>query len=58
MGLNLENPKRFLPMLLFFGFVLVLVGTGWQSITSNPSLTNDGWIVVVVAIVLWILSNL
>jgi hypothetical protein len=49
-GLDLENPKTFLPLMLFFGFVFVLVAMGWQSLTSNSTLVADGWIVVTVAI--------
>jgi hypothetical protein len=58
MGLRLENPKTFLPLMLFFGFVLVLVGTGWQSFTTNSGMVNAGWTVVAVAILLWIFAKL
>ena len=52
-----ENPKQFLPLLLFFGIVLVVVGTGIESITTNPALATDGWIVVAIAVSLWVLKE-
>jgi len=55
--LRLENPKRFLELLLFFGIVLVLLGTGIQTATANSTLTTDGWIVVAIAVFLWVLKE-
>lgn len=57
MPINLENPKTFLPLLLFIGFVLILVGTGVESATSNPALVNDGWVVIGISVILWIISR-
>jgi hypothetical protein len=51
--MNLQNPKRFPELLLFFGMVLVFFGSGVEAITSNPTLANDGWIVVIASIFLW-----
>jgi len=56
-NLKLENPKQFLPLLLFFGFVLVLIGNGVETLTANPALTNDGWAMVAIAVLLWILKE-
>lgn len=52
-----QNPKQFLPLLLFLGVVLVVSGTGIESFTANSTLTKDGWIVVAVAVFLWIFQN-
>lgn len=57
MNLKLENPKQFLPLLLFFGFVLVLIGNGVETLTANPALTNDGWAMVAIALLLWVLKE-
>lgn len=53
-SLNLENPKRFPELLLFFGMVLVFMGSGVEAFTTNATMTTDGWIVVVIAILLWV----
>jgi len=55
--LKLENPKRFPELLLFFGIVLVLLGTGMQTATTNSTLTTDGWIVVAITVILWVLRK-
>jgi len=57
MSISLENPKQFLPLLLFFGMVLVFVGTGIQGIAKNTDLASDGWIVVVMAVFLWVIRK-
>lgn len=51
------SPKTFLEILLSFGVVLVFLGSGVEAITSNPTLANDGWIVVIASIVLWVLKE-
>ncbi len=53
LDIKLENPKQFLPLLLFLGVVLVLLGTLMQA----TSLSNDGWIVVGIAVILWVFSK-
>lgn len=50
--IKLSNPKTFLPLLLFLGVVLVLIGT-----VANAGLATDGWIVVAISVLLWILSS-
>jgi hypothetical protein len=57
-SLNLTNPKHFPELMLFFGMILVFVGSGVDAVTRDPTLTNDGWIVVVTAVFLWMLKNL
>jgi hypothetical protein len=57
MRIEWQNPKRFLPLLLFFGIILVVAGTGIESITTNSTLTQDGWIVVAIAVFLWVLKE-
>jgi hypothetical protein len=52
-----QNPKNFLPLLLYFGIFLVVSGTGIQWFTANPAIETYGWIVVAVAIVLWLLKE-
>jgi len=56
-NLKLENPKQFLPLLLFFGFVLVMIGNGIETVTRSPALTNDGWAIVAIAVFLWVLKE-
>jgi len=56
--LKLENPKHLPELLLFFGMVLVLIGSGLDAITSNPTLANDGWIVVIASILLWVFGKM
>jgi hypothetical protein len=43
--------------MLFFGMVLVFVGTGIQGISKNSDLAIDGWFVVAIAIILWVLKE-
>jgi hypothetical protein len=57
MQISWENPKQFLPLLLFFGIILVMVGTGIESFTTNSALATDGWIIVMIAIFLWVLRE-
>ena len=53
----LENPKTFLPLLLFIGLVFALVGLGWQSFTSDSGVYVIGLFIIVVAVVLWVLTK-
>jgi hypothetical protein len=57
MSLNLSNPKTFLPLLLFIGFVFALIGIGWQSITADSRIIFMGGLTMSLAIFLWILFN-
>jgi len=57
MPLNLSNPKAFLPLLLFIGFVFALMGKGWEGITSDSSVYGLGVVLIVVAVFLWIASR-
>ena len=58
MGLNLSNPKTFLPLLLFIGFVFALFGKGWESFSSDSGMYPTGLFIIGLAIFLWILSNM
>jgi len=55
MGLNLSNPKTFLPLLLFIGFVFTLFGKGWQSFSNDAGLFSTGLFIIGLAVVLWIM---
>lgn len=57
MSLRLENPKNFLPLLLFIGFVLLLIGIGFLTFTSSAGLIAAGVLVMFVAVALFMLMN-
>jgi uncharacterized membrane protein len=57
MGIRLENPKTFLPLLLFIGFVFSLIGIGLYSIGANPALIIFGTLIMMLAVALWIAIN-
>jgi len=57
MSLNLENPKGFLPLLLFVGFIFALIGIGFWTLTTNATITTVGFFVMTIAVALWILVN-
>ena len=52
-GMNLENPKTYLASMLFFGCVFVLLGAGVDALTAIPTLSQAGWILIVVSVCLW-----
>ncbi len=56
-GIVLENPKTFLPLLLFIGFVFTLIGFGMYNINANSDLIATGLIVIVIAIGIFSLMN-
>lgn len=58
MGLNLSNPKKFLPLLLFIGFVFALFGKGWESFSSDSGMYSTGLSIIGLAVVLWVLISL
>jgi hypothetical protein len=55
--LDLQNPKTFLPLLLFIGFVFVLIGIGVWGLTQNSGFVLLGLLLIGIAIVLWIWSE-
>ena len=57
LAIKWENPKNFLPLLLYFGIILVVAGAGIQWVTTNPVIETYGWIVVAVAVGLWLLKE-
>jgi hypothetical protein len=57
MPLSLSNPKTFLPLLLFIGFVFALMGKGWESFTSDAGMYLAGMGIIALATILWILSR-
>lgn len=57
MPLSLSNPKTFLPLLLFIGFVFALMGKGWEGITNDSSMCGWGMLIITLAVILWILSG-
>ena len=58
MGLNLSNPKTFLPLLLFIGFVFALLGKGWESFSSDSGMYSIGLLIIALAVVLWIFGKM
>jgi protein-S-isoprenylcysteine O-methyltransferase Ste14 len=58
MGLNLSNPKTFLPLLLFIGFVFALFGKGWESLSYDSGMYSTGLLIIGLAILLWIISQI
>lgn len=57
MGLDLSNPKAFLPLLLFTGLLFALVGKGWESLTVDSGMYSVGLLLIFVAVALWILNK-
>ena len=57
MSLRLSNPKEFLPLLLFIGFVFSLIGIGFYSLGTNPELLVVGFFVMFVAVMLFAMMN-
>lgn len=57
MSLRLENPKSFLALLLFIGFVFSLIGLGFYTWTSNAGLAILGYLTMMVAVILFVLIN-
>ncbi len=58
LNINLNSPQGYLALLLFGGLLLVLLGNGIETFTADVTLANQGWMVVVVSIVLWIFARL
>lgn len=54
MSIDLSNPKTFLPLVFFAGFLLLLIGIGFWGLFENVALIILGLIFMTVAIVLWI----
>jgi len=52
MSLDLSNPKRFLPLLLFIGFVFSLIGLGWWGFKEDSTLFWVGVGIMAVAVLL------
>jgi hypothetical protein len=50
-SLELGNPKHFLPLLLFIGLLLILIGL------TAPMYTLYGGLLIAVAVGLWALKN-
>lgn len=58
MGLELSNPKTFLPLLLFIGFVFTLFGKGWESFSSDSGMYSMGLFIMGLAVFLWVLVSI
>jgi hypothetical protein len=52
-----ENPKQFLPLLLYLGVILTVAGSGLEWVTANSAIATDGWIVVGTSVFLWVLKE-
>jgi len=52
--LELSNPKTFLPLLLFIGFVLVLLGT---ILNYGSGMVLFGVVLIIIAIVLFVIKE-
>jgi hypothetical protein len=57
MPLSLSNPKTFLPLLLFIGFVFALMGKGWEGMTNDSTMFVWGMLFILLAVILWVLSS-
>lgn len=57
MNINLVNPRTFLPLLLFVGFVFALIGLSFWHFAADPAIYATGIFTIFVAVVLWILVN-
>lgn len=61
MGLILVNPRTFLPLLLFIGFIYTLMGISASEISAFtgadlPNLFAIGAAIIVIAVVLYVVS--
>jgi len=54
MNIQLSNPKTFLALLLFVGFVFSLIGLGWWSAKQDSLVFWLGIGIIFLAVVLWI----
>lgn len=57
MDLSLSNPKTFLPLLLFIGFVFALFGKGWESFSSDSGMYATGLFIIFLAVILWVFTR-
>ncbi len=57
MSINLQNPKRFLPLLLFAGMLFVLIGTGFSYVSANSEIVNLGILCMFAAVIFFALMN-
>lgn len=53
-SLSLSNPKTFLPLLLFIGFVFVLIGIGFWTFTKNMGFVAFGILLIFLSIILYV----
>ena len=58
MGLELSNPKNFLPLLLFIGLFFALFGKGWEGLGSDSGMYSTGLLMIFLAVLLWIFSEM
>lgn len=56
-NLNLSNPKRFLPLLLFIGFVFVLIGIGFWTFTQNNGFIILGMLLIFLSVIIYVRSG-
>ena len=56
-SLHLSNPKTFLPLLLFIGFVFVLIGIGFWTFTKNTSIVAFGILLIFLSIIFYVLKT-
>lgn len=54
MNIQLSNPKTFLALLLFIGFIFSLIGLGWWSARQDSLIFWLGIAIMALAVVLWI----
>jgi hypothetical protein len=57
-GLSLSNPKTFLPLLLFIGFVFALFGKGWEGFANDSGMYSTGLLIIGLAVLLWLISRI
>lgn len=52
MNLELINPRRFRPLLLFIGFIFCMIGLGWWGFREDSSIFMLGMGLIVLAVIL------
>jgi len=50
---SVETPKTFAGAMLGFGFTTMLLGTGVNTLTANPTLFNVGLVLIAGSVFVW-----
>ncbi len=55
--INLQNPKTYTPLMLFFGCLFVFFGTVYENYTANNTLLQAGYALIIGSASLWVLRE-